>query len=359
MATTTAATATNRASKAINQNSFIKTAKLAFCALGIYTFFLTWSILQERITTSSYPSKNPISTGKFSFFIVLNAAQSLSSLLISVIAIILKRKFFPALKNGNTFDLNFYGPLNRRILKRYAMISIAGSLASPFGYEAGKYISFLTIILAKSCKLLPVALMNWVLYRRSISLKKFIIILMITFGVTLFMIGGSKVKHSSIEKTFTISQSLYGLLLILCNMLIDGSTNSMQDSLFREFKMSSEQMMFWMNGFSFIGMSLYLIGGLFISGINSQLWRFIIFISEHPSSLKDVISFALCGSMGQIFVFQTLEGWGSIVLVTITVTRKLFTILLSLWIFRHPITNTQITSLVIVSSALVLESFKK
>lgn len=352
--------ATNR------RNSLIKMAKLAFCAIGIYTFFLSWSILQERLTTSKYESKTADGNGKFTFFIVLNAIQSLSSVILSSATLLIKNSFYLSSssssgrpKKQHKSSSSFFGPINSMILKRYAMISFAGSMASPFGYEAGKYISFITIILAKSGKLLPVALMNWVLYRRAISKKKMVVILMITVGVTLFMMSGHSRKAASAEKTFTAAQSLYGLLLILCNMLIDGSVNSMQDSLFREVKMSSEQMMFWMNLLSFFGMAIYLSVNYLVSGVNSQLWKFVAFVVDHPTSLKDVVSFAFCGSMGQIFVFQTLEGWGSLVLVTITVTRKLFTILLSLWLFRHPINNAQIASLLIVSSALLIESFKK
>lgn len=37
--------------------------------------------------------------------------------------------------------------------------------------------------------------------------------------------------------------------------------------------------------------------------------------------------YALTGALGQLFIFETLEAFGSLTLVMITVTRKLFTMI--------------------------------
>ena len=63
--------------------------------------------------------------------------------------------------------------------------------------------------------------------------------------------------------------------------------------------------------------------------------------------------------MGQVFIFLTIEQFGSLVLVTVTVTRKLFTILLSLFWFQHRLNAMQWASVGLVFAALGIESFYK
>ena len=61
---------------------------LIFCAAGIYGFFLTWGILQERITTMEYvsiASSGP--SGRFKHFQVLNAIQAVFAALLAFLQI--------------------------------------------------------------------------------------------------------------------------------------------------------------------------------------------------------------------------------------------------------------------------------
>ena len=89
----------------------------------------------------------------------------------------------------------------------------------------------------------------------------------------------------------------------------------------------------------------------------SQLLAALKFFRQFPAALLDVLAFSLCGALGQLFIFHTLEHFGSLSLVTITVTRKLFTILLSLFWFNHQINSKQWACVVLVFLALILESF--
>ena len=151
--------------------------------------------------------------------------------------------------------------------------------------------------------------------------------------------------------------SLWGLGLLLTNLLMDGATNSWQDQLFIKYRLKSQQLMMFMNLFS----GLLLATSLCFYGLwrpeQSQLLDALRFFKQFPSALPDVFAFSLCGALGQLFIFHTLEHFGSLSLVTITVTRKLFTILLSLFWFNHQVNLNQWACVSLVFLALIVESF--
>ncbi len=242
------------------------------------------------------------------------------------------------------------GPRTKSILKGYLKVAISGSLGSPFGYAALKHINYPTMILGKSCKLVPVMIMNWLVYRRKFEAYKYLTVALITAGVSGFMLFE---PHRSGKGE--VANSVWGLTLLLINLLIDGATNSWQDQLFILHKIKSLQMMFFMSLFS---------AGLMFSWLicwpwTSELGHAISFISEYPAVLGDLLLFCLCGALGQVFIFLTIEKFGSLSLVTVTVTRKLFTILLSLFWFNHQLRPVQWLFVALVFVALGIESYAK
>lgn len=309
--------------------------QLAFCVLGIYTFFLTWGVLQERITTLDYASVVDGSTGRFRFFVVLNLVQSLGCVLVSRVVLWLE---------GRTL-----GPHSWVLLRRYLQVAAFGCLSSPFGYESLRHINYPTMILGKSCKLVPVMLMNFLVYRRRFEWYKYLTVGLITAGVSGFMMFE---PHRGRAET---ANSAYGLLLLLINLLIDGATNSWQDKIFIDHRVNGKQMMFFMNLFS----SLLMLGWLLVNPFTKELSAALAFMQTFPAVTLDVVLFGLCGALGQVFVFYTLEHFGSLSLVTVTVTRKLFTILISLFWFQHALRPVQWLFVALVFAALVIESYCK
>jgi UDP-galactose transporter B1 len=67
----------------------------------------------------------------------------------------------------------------------------------------------------------------------------------------------------------------------------------------------------------------------------------VSFLSRHPEVLKSVLGFAACGAIGQLFIFYTLSRFSSLLLVTVTVTRKMLTMLLSVFWFGHSLSAGQ------------------
>ena len=68
----------------------------------------------------------------------------------------------------------------------------------------------------------------------------------------------------------------------------------------------------------------------------------------------------LAGAIGQLFIFLTLSLYGSLTLVTITVTRKMMTMLLSVFLFGHNLSLGQWAAVVLVFAAICVEAeFKR
>lgn len=315
--------------------------KLAVCIVGIYTFFLTWGVMQERLASTAYPNIDPtLPPSRFSSFLLLNLLQALTCSAIALLSLL-------------RHNLPLSSPFqDKKCLVEYLRVSASGSLASPFGYAALKHINYPTMVLGKSCKLLPLVLLNFVINRRRLEGYKYVTVGLITAGVAGFMYF----EHHHHDKNVKATGSVFGLVLLLVNLLLDGATNSWQDEMFLKYRIRSHHMMLYMNFFSM----LYLSGFLILSNpFTGQLSNSIHFILNHPKALYDMLLFCLCGAMGQVFIFLTIESFGSMILVTLTVTRKLFTILLSLFWFNHKLNPMQWASVGLVFVALAVESLYK
>lgn len=263
---------------------------------------------------------------------------------------------------------------SKTVLGRCFQCALMASIGSPFGYAALRYIDYPTQILGKSCKLVPVMLMNIVLYRRKFALHKYIVVGTVTLGISLFMLyapsSSSRGGHGTGKQGGAATNSLLGIGLLLVNLLVDGAINSTQDEVFVKYKIQGIQMMLIMNVFATLITTISMLVPLpeipIISspapavGVkHSELSSALAFINSHPQVLKDILLFSTAGALGQLFIFDTLENFGSLTLVTITVTRKLFTMLLSLVVYNHRLTPGQSIGVVTVFAGIGIEAYVK
>jgi len=227
------------------------------------------------------------------------------------------------------------------------------------------------MVLAKSCKLVPVMLMNVVLYRRKFAPYKYLVVALVTIGITSFMFLGDEKKGHKNSRTSgksTVSgwAQLIGMLYLLANLLLDGVVNSTQDQIFQTFKPSGQQMMFHINLFStLISTALSLLPLPHIPVIHPtdsgqlELVYAIQLFKSHPDALKALAQFAITGALGQLFIYETLQHFGSLTLVMITLTRKLVTMLLSVFLYNHTLTDGQWVGAGIVFAGISVEAFVK
>lgn len=356
--------------------------QLGLCAGSIYTTFLIWGLLQERLTKTPYtapatllhPNPQP---EYFRSPLFLNSVQALFSSIVACVYLLLRnrdaQKSVSQILGVHTLTPNGVpskasngtpkGSVEGRarwispLLARYVLISALQSTASQLGFWSLRYISYPTLTLAKSCKLVPVLVMNVVLYRRKFAAYKYAVVGLVTTGIWLFM-AFAPAKSSKTKGPE--SSSLIGLLLCLLNLILDGATNSTQDEVFSRFgrqTVSAGQMMLVMNAISCLLMSGTLL--LPLSSSPSQLFSALEFGKKHPEVWRDIVAYALAGAIGQVSIFETLERFGSLTLVSITVTRKLFTMLLSVMVYKHELGLLQWVGVAVVFVGIGIEAREK
>jgi len=314
---------------------------------GIYGSFLTWALLQERLTTTPYGSAT--SPELFKFPVFLNTVQSLCAALIGYLYL--------------RWDTKGLTPApiipNRRILIPLFLVAVTSSLASPFGYASLAHIDYITFILAKSCKLLPVMFLHITLFQKRYPLYKYLVVLAVTSGVAVFTLHAGSAKAHSKPSKASINpdrNSAWGLLLLGINLLFDGLTNTTQDHIFQAYQPYTGPQMMCANNiistiltFSYLALSPYLVhtgigeylGMDLASGGGGEFAAALGFMARHPAVWYDVLGFAMCGAIGQVFIFYTLSTFSSLLLVTITVTRKMLTMILSVIWFGHHLGGKQ------------------
>ncbi|GAA6012601.1 hypothetical protein JCM10207_009053 [Rhodosporidiobolus poonsookiae] len=372
---------------ATSTNNSGSLVQLAVCVGGIYGSFLVWALCQERLSTTPYLSNATFPTSdKFRSVLFVNTVQSLFSVL-SAFTFLVATKRKPGMSWRQLVGLpeakvdvrKGKGELNgvangaerprpaSKLLRLYAFVAFVASSAAPFGFLALSHISFPTLLLGKSCKLVPVMLMNIILYRRKFPLHKYALVALVTAGIWAFM-AFKPVKAG--KASGRESSSLLGLVLLGVNLILDGVVNATQDHIFSTYTLDGPQMMLFMNVFA----TLFTLAALLFpfsltpslllpasaaSGASphvNELSSALSFIATHPSVKLDILLFGLTGSIGQLFIFATLSLYGSLTLVTITVTRKMMTMLLSVFVFDHKLTKGQWGGVGMVFGAVAMEA---
>lgn len=307
---------------------------------------MTWAWIQERLTTTTHGPKNE----RFTYSIFLNTIQSAFAAITGLMYL-----FVSAKKDAKT-GIRTVAPIfpSRSILLPLLGIALTSSLASPFGYASLKHIDYVTFILAKSCKLLPVMFLHISLFQKRYPLYKYAVIGFVTLGVAVFTLYSPSTAKKAAKKSGAVNadaSQTVGLILLAVNLLFDGLTNTVQDHIFTSFKgFTGPQMMCAQNIMSTaLTVSYLLITPLLAAtplasslGLaTSELADALAFITKYPAVGADVLMFSACGAIGQVFIFHTLAHFSSLLLVTVTVTRKMLTMVWSVWWFGHEITSMQ------------------
>lgn len=345
-------------------------AALLVCTASIYTSFLLWALLQERLTTTPYDLpisfSHPTSASRHEYFkspLVLNALQAILCTIVAIVYLLVqsRKSKEPLISRLGLDTLTPSGSLRAQkgvsgkeaangklkttasasttataitnprvspLLLRYIQIAASQSVSSLLALHSLSHgISYPTLTLAKSCKLVPVLFANVLIYRRRFARYKYVVVWLVTIGISTFMLfGESKRGKGKNEKS-----SMVGLLLLLGNQALDGMTNSTQDEVFSRYKLSGPKMMLVMNAISAIMMTTSLLvplPSILGGGINlikkdlgkGELQLALEFIHRHPEVLRDLFGYATAGAIGQIAIFETLEQFGSLTLVAITVS---------------------------------------
>ena len=296
--------------------------KLLIGAGGIYAAFLYYGSLQEDVFR--YTAEDGSSFKQAWFLQVLEA---LANVVIGFLGMNLM---------GATSGI----PLTMFGISGAAQVSAKActSLALANG------LSFPVATLAKSGKMAPVMAGSLLLGGASYSVREYLQVAAIIGGTAIVSMG--KKKGSS-------SNSALGVTYIILSLVMDGVTAGFQKRLKAEtakagVKPKPYDFMFWTNLFMCLTATLIALGlGEFTSGL--------AFCSSNPEILSKIVKFSLCSAVGQSFIFYTIANFDPLILSTVTTTRKIFSVLLSIFLKGHALSLTGWSGIALACGGILSE----
>jgi len=294
---TTAAVATK------DTNATPDSIKLLIGAGGIYAAFLYYGSLQEDVFRYVSPDGASFKQAWF-----LQVLEALANVVIGFIGMQL---------TGPTKGI----PLPMFGISGAAQVSAKActSLALANG------LSFPVATLAKSGKMAPVMAGSLLLGGATYSIREYLQVAAIIGGTAIVSLG--KKKGSGGES------SMMGVCYIVLSLVLDGVTAGFQKRLKMEtakvgVKPKPYDFMFWTNLFM-------CLTAVIIAGVLGEITSGGSFLIANPEITGKIARFALCSAVGQSFIFYTIANFDPLVLSTVTTTRKIFSVLLSIFLKGH------------------------
>lgn len=314
--------------KSVNNTAVRDCVLVCYCFVGLMGSYLTWGLLQERIMTQSYVN----SEGKQTFF------KDSQFLVFSNRAL--------AFGIAAAYLMTKKQSRNRAPLYKYSYASLSNIMSTWFQYEALKFVSFPTQVLAKSCKIIPVMLMGKIVSRAKYEFHEYFTAVLISVGMIFFLMGSATGAPGSSITTIT------GVLFLCLYMTFDSFTSNWQGDLFKTYKMTSMEMMCGVNLFStlFTAASLSIQGGFMES---------LDFATEHKKFVFDCVILSISSAVGQLFIFYTIATFGPVVFTIIMTVRQATAIILSCIVYDHHISNVGIFGVIIFFFAIFLRVYSQ
>lgn len=304
---------------------------LIYCSLGLLVSYLLWGIFQERIMSTQYP------TGKFESSNFLVFSNRMFALMVA----------FPMMFLHKNPDKPHQQGLGNAPFFKYGLTSLSNTLSSWCQLEALKFVSFPMQVLAKSSKMVPVMIMGRILSGKRYPLYEYGIAVVIGLGVTTFMLSQSSSAGEGGPST-----QISGVMLMLMYLMSDSFTSQWQDVLFKEYDLSSYQMMFGINAFS----SIFTLASLLVTG---ELWSSFRFLGSNPEAIYHICAFSTFGAIGQTFIFKTIKEFGPLVFTIVSTIRQLLAIILSVVIFGHSVALQGMIGACVVFFAILYRVYRK
>lgn len=302
-------------------------AKLLIGAGGIYAAFLYYGSLQEDVFRYTAEDGTQFKQAWF-----LQVLEALANVVIGFVGMQL---------TGATKNI----PQMAFAISGAAQVSAkaATSLALANG------LSFPIATLAKSGKMAPVMFGSLILGGATYSLREYLQVVAI--------IGGTAVVSMGKKKGGGSSSSMLGVAYIVLSLVLDGVTAGFQKRLKAEtakagVKPKPYDFMFWTNLYMFLT-------AVVISGALGEFGTGFAYCASNPEILEKIIKFAICSAVGQSFIFYTIANFDPLILSTVTTTRKIFSVLLSIFLKGHTLSLTGWSGIALACCGILSEMAAK
>lgn len=303
--------------------------KLLIGAGGIYGAFIYYGSLQEDVFRYEADGGSKFTQAWF-----LQVLEALANVLIGFLGMTL-----------------IDGPPTKGIPKRMFAISGASQVTAKActNLALANGLSFPVATLAKSGKMAPVMMGSLLLGGATYTVREYIQVAAI--------IGGTAIVSMGKKKGGDTTSSTLGVVYILLSLALDGVTAGFQKRLKVEtakvgVKPKPYDFMFWTNLFMLATATVVALGlGEVQSGV--------AYCTANPEILSKIVKFALCSAVGQSFIFYTIANFDPLALSTITTTRKIFSVLLSIFLKGHPLSPMGWSGIGLACSGIMSELVSK
>jgi solute carrier family 35 (UDP-galactose transporter), member B1 len=301
--------------------------KLLIGAGGIYGAFLYYGSLQEDVFRYS----SPINGEKFTQAWLLQVLEALANVIIGFLG------------------MQLTGPTKGIPLKMFAISGAAQvSAKACTSLALANGLSFPVATLAKSGKMAPVMAGSLLLGGAKYELREYLQVAAIIGGTAIVSMG---------KKKGGAGNSVMGIVYIVASLLLDGVTAGFQKRLKVEtakvgVKPKPYDFMFYTNLFM-------MITAILIAAPLGELTSGMAYCTANAEIFTKIIKFAICSAVGQSFIFYTIANFDPLVLSTVTTTRKIFSVLLSIFLKGHSLSPIGWSGITLACSGILSELLEK
>jgi len=298
------------ASIASDQNG--DSLKLIFCAIGIYSAYLVHGSLQEDIFT--YRS-TVVSSPSFKSVWFIQVVEAFTNTTLAFFC----HRISSRGKETNTekkYRVHFFSSGASQVFsKAFTSLSLTNGLSFPVA------------IMAKSAKMAPVMMGQLLLGGSTYCSREYCQVVAIIVGTS--MMGLSKNSNRSYKDPF----STVGLYFIILSLIMDGMTAGIQKRIKHESRTNEQTV----TGYEFMMRTNLSMGVIAISVamVNGDLANGFNYCRDDPVICNLIIKFLACSAIGQLFIFYTIAHFDPLVCSTITTSRKLVSVFLSILLKGH------------------------
>mmetsp|Transcript_20395 Transcript_20395/g.31485 ORF Transcript_20395/g.31485 Transcript_20395/m.31485 type:complete len:420 (+) Transcript_20395:87-1346(+) len=208
-----------------------------------------------------------------------------------------------------------------------------------------KGLSFPVATLAKSGKMAPVMAGQIIHGGATYRPREYLQVGAIIGGTLLLSLG--KKKSSSSQNSFL------GIFFIIASLVMDGVTGGIQKRLKADMGRLGmhpkpyDFMLYTNLSMMMVAFGVSLVLGDFIKG-----YKFCV---ANPVVLELVMKFSACSAIGQSFIFYTVAHFDPLVCSTVTTTRKIFSVLLSIFFKGHALSGQGWTGVMVAIAGILGE----
>lgn len=348
----------------------------ALLVVSIWGLLVLFGLFQERIATAPYGGDGGADTGeRFTGTPLLYLVGTFASALVASVAAALTRQTAPPPATTTRAHLQF------------GLVALCACVGSPLAYISLRFIDYPLLVLASSCKLLPIILVGSIAHSANYGALDFATAGAMGVGVALYSTtaaaaAATTTAAAALPPPATPSASAavlpvpppqqplpsllgavspavstgIGLALVALNLLIDGVMTTGQDALYARYRVPPFIMMARINGWGAALVAAALGAEVAVSGWQASIaGGAAAFIGCHPSLGLHLVGLAACSALAQLFVYVALRRHGSFVTTAITISRKFVSVLLSVVLFGHELTRGQWVGVGAVFAGLSLQ----